>query len=64
MENVYKTESSSLAPPVLNYNSLNNENCQVAHDIVDIHAQEEHEDNDALAEADKLLDQLDLLSSD
>ena len=64
MENVYKTESSSLAPPVLTYNSLNNENCQVAHDIVDIHAQEDHEDNDALAEADKLLDQLDLLSSD
>ena len=66
MENVYKAESStSLAPPVSNYNSLSNENCRVAHDIVDIHAQEEHEeDEDALAEADKLLDQLDLLSSD
>ena len=64
MENVYKAESSSVAPPVSNYNSLSNENCQVAHDIVDIHAEEEHEEKDALAEADKLLDQLDLLSSD
>ena len=54
-----------MAPPVLsNYNSLSNENCQVAHDIVDIHAEDDQEENDALAEADKLLDQLDLLSSD
>ena len=54
-----------MAPPVNNYNSLSNENCRVAHDIVDIHAQEEQEEeHDALAEADKLLDQLDLLSSD
>ena len=46
MENVYKAESSSVAPPVNNYNSLSNENCQVAHDIVDIHAEDDHEEQE------------------
>ena len=64
MENIYKAESSSVAPPVYNYNSLRNENCDVTHDIVDIDSNQENPDIDAIAEADRLLDQLDLLSSD
>ena len=64
MENIYKSESTSLAPPVYNYNSLRNENCNVTHDMVDIDDNQEDQDIDAIAEADKLLDQLDLLSSD
>ena len=63
MENIYKVETST-ATPVYNYNSLKNENCNVTHDMVDIETSQDNPDEDAIAEADKLLDQLDLLSSD
>ena len=64
MENMYRADSSPAAPPVFNYNTLRNENCNVTHDMVDIDTNQDDQDEDALAEADKLLDQLDLLSSD
>jgi len=64
MENMYRADSSTASPPVFNYNTLRNENCNVTHDMVDIDTNQDDQDEDALAEADKLLDQLDLLSSD
>ena len=42
--------------------SLQNENCAVTDDIVNIDNNDNH-DTDAIEEAEKLLDQLDLLSS-
>ena len=52
---------SALQPLEYSY-SLQNENCVVTDDIVNIDNNDNH-DTDAIEEAEKLLDQLDLLSS-
>ena len=52
---------SALQPLEYKY-SLQNENCVVTDDIVNLE-NDDHDDTDAIEEAEKLLDQLDLLSS-
>jgi len=62
IENLYK-DNNSVANPSKNndysFTSLNNENCAVTDDIVDVG----NDSHDAILEAEQLLDQLDLLSS-
>jgi len=64
IENIYKDNytHSSNKNNDYTFNSLNNENCAVTDDIIDV--AESIDDNDAILEAEQLLDQLDLLSSD
>ena len=53
--------NSYTTPPTLSYNnSLQNENCVMTDDIVNL---DDDDETDAIEEAEKLLDQLDLLSS-
>ena len=67
MENMTKQYTgASYRAPLPQYarsNSLQNENCVVTDDIVNLGGEDEDE-VDAIAEAEQLLDQLDLLSSD
>jgi len=62
IENLYKDNFTLNTNKGNDYNftSLNNENCAVTDDIIDV-ADDNH---DAILEAEQLLDQLDLLSSD
>ena len=69
MENMTKQYTgASYRAPLPQYarsNSLQNENCAVTDDIVNLGGEDEDEaEVDAIAEAEQLLDQLDLLSSD
>ena len=67
MENMTKQYTgASYRAPLPQYarsNSLQNENCVVTDDIVNLGGEDDAE-VDAIAEAEQLLDQLDLLSSD
>merc|ERR1712126_62815 len=62
IENIYKDNVSSFknSHGII---SLSNENCAVTDDIVEVDIDESIDSNDAILEAEKLLDQLDLLSS-
>jgi len=66
IENLYKDNfthsSNSNKNNDYTFNSLSNENCAVTDDIIDV--AESIDSNDAILEAEQLLDQLDLLSSD
>jgi len=61
---IYKNGAASYNSGAASYNSLQNENCVMTDDIVtiddDVH---DGKETDAIAEAERLLDQLDLLSS-
>jgi len=61
IENLYKDNFSlhNSKGNDISFTSLNNENCAVTDDIIDV-----DDSNDAILEAEQLLDQLDLLSSD
>ena len=64
IENLYKDNFTLNTSKSNDYSftSLNNENCAVTDDIIDV--SESIDSNDAILEAEQLLDQLDLLSSD
>jgi len=63
IENIYKDNVSSSFKNSHGIISLSNENCAVTDDIVEVDIDESIDSNDAILEAEKLLDQLDLLSS-
>ena len=59
-----KAQTKSIINNEIRFNSLQNENCVVTDDIVSFDADQENlDDTDIIEEAEKLLDQLDLLSS-
>merc|ERR1712179_707272 len=69
IENLYKDNfthsSNSNKNNDYTFNSLRNENCAVTDDIIDVaESIDSNNSNDAILEAEQLLDQLDLLSSD
>ena len=67
MENINKVYTgasyrvNTSTPYLYKKNSLNNENCIMTDDIVNL--DDDNNEADAIEEAEKLLDQLDLLSS-
>merc|ERR1712228_470072 len=66
IENMSKSSSSATIYKggAASYNSLQNENCVMTDDIVTIDDEvHDGKETDAIAEAERLLDQLDLLSS-
>ena len=64
IENMEKAQTKSIINNEIRFNSLQNENCVVTDDIVSFDADQENlDDTDIIEEAEKLLDQLDLLSS-
>ena len=63
IENLYKDNFTlNTNKSDFSFTSLNNENCAVTDDIIDV--TENIDSHDAILEAEQLLDQLDLLSSD